>query len=188
MSPTTRAVRAMRKDEVYGLLRYCKALDPRSVVGLQDEEQLKVAVLAWYNELPVEMTVQDAQRCVHDLAAAGTHLTAQNIGRRFDELRTPKHMQGVTRSRRPGDPVREVRDVPALPEPEPLSGVETSRLLDELGLRDRRRAAARKVRCPHCGVGPGRECVSGTGEVLRRSPAHPSRFSAAGVDAPLTPV
>jgi len=171
----------MRQEDVYGLLRYCKALDPRSVVGLQDDDQARIAVAAWYNELPVDMTTDQAQRCIHDLAAVGQHLTAQNIGRRYDELHTPKHLQGVTRSRRPRDPAPS--EAPQI-EPEesvPLSGEETTRLLDELGLRNGRRSAAERVRCPHCGASSGNRCVTSSGVPLQLSPAHPARIAAAGL-------
>jgi hypothetical protein len=172
----------MNKQEVHALMRYCKTLDPRHVVGLSgSKEDVAIAVSAWFNELPVDLSPDAAKQIVHELAHLGKPLDAVNIGKRFDEQRTPKHQQSPTRQRRPGDPER-VADVLAEIEPEPpLSGPETSALLDELGLRNGRKRRMLQVRCPHCGANKNEECTAG-GKPLTKSPAHPSRIEAAGLE------
>lgn len=43
----------------------------------------------------------------------------------------------------------------------------------------------RNQRCPHCSASPGNPCVAvGTGRPLTRTPAHPARYDAAGVEYP----
>jgi hypothetical protein len=182
----------MDVNQVFGLISYCRSLDPR--VGNRDAEEMAVAVKAWYNALPVDMTPQDAQAIVHELHAAGQSLTPGAIGRRFDELHTPLHQQGLTRSKRPLDAPRNVHaggnaaisrgtggsagvvveigsEVPSRP-----VGRGTTALLDELGIV--RRRSPLRVPCPHCLAAPGQPCTAG-GRALRKAPAHPSRIEEA---------
>lgn len=171
----------MTDAEVFQLIRYCKGLDTRAVYNLADEDQTAVTVLAWHNELPVDLTFDGAVRIVHQLLHAGQHLTAANIGRRFDEMHTPKHQQNITRQRRPMDPEpRAVAEIET-PQERPLTGEETTALLDELGLRNGRRARAWRIKCPHCGARENQACTTPNGDELRQSLAHPSRMEAAGV-------
>lgn len=171
----------MNAKEVFELITYCRALDPR--VGNRDDEAMTLAVAAWRNELPVAMTLPEGQRIAHDLHRNGHPLTPGSIGRRFDELATPPHQQGVTRQPRPIDQPR--REPPARPELPPvgrvLSGPETSEAVTRHGLiGNRAKAAELAVACPHCGAGPWKPCVTGAGRPLTLRPCHPSRAQAYG--------
>ncbi len=65
-----------------------------------------------------------------------------------------------------------------------MSGAETTALIAELGLRDRRKQKALSVPCPHCKAAAGDPCTV-DGRDLKKSPAHPSRMDAVGLDIDL---
>lgn len=170
----------MDVNQVFGLISYCRSLDPR--VGNRDADEMAMAVKAWHNALPVDMTATEAQAIVHELHAAGAALTPGAIGRRYDELHTPLHQQGVTRAKRPIDtPKHQAVAAAPLPEigrgsvDEPV-GKGTTALLDRLGIV--RTSSPMRVPCPHCVAAPGKPCTV-SGMPMRMANAHPSRVEAA---------
>ena len=167
----------MDERQIMQMIAYCRALDPR--IGRRDDQETAIMVRAWHDQLPIDLTADDAKRIVNELHREGRYLTPGAIGMRYDELHTPRDQQGIRRSPRPVDAPRQKvigSGATAVMQIEggEMPAEERSQLLTDLKLRH----PSLRVECPYCGAKVGRRCHDGNGHILTRSPAHPSRLQA----------
>jgi hypothetical protein len=175
----------MNTDQAHRLIEYAKALDPRTTAS--DPDTIALAAVAWSHELPLALAMDEARVIVHELHREGHRITPGAIGRRYDELHTPKHQQGVTRQPRPTPPPRPAP--PALPgvkvgrqisdtDTEPLRGEAVAAILRPAGDTSTPPTPGLDRRCPYCGAAPFKPCTTGTGKPLTQgSRVHPARIS-----------
>jgi len=182
----------MTLDETLMLVRYCAALDTH--IHIRDDESLALAATAWHNQLPLPLTLTEAQQIAHELHRTGQPVSAGGIDRTYRLLRTPKDRQGIDSQPTPLPPPRRSITAPAEPRaigapdpvrpqhvPEYVDGMAKARAGHQTG------AKALPVACPFCKAQPDEACTRPApgGRVQTTFPHH-GRYEAAGLpDVPV---
>lgn len=170
----------MRPVEVATLLTTASAYQA-NLKPSNDQAAAEMAK-AWYMALDMRMTLHEATLILAELASSARRIHPGTINDLYLESVRAGHAQGVGRPRLPYPMATPKREAPrAIGAPEPVKPQDVPEYVAARAAaveRAQQRAEYNRVACPHCHAEVGKPCKDGNGNVLMRSPAHPSRLDA----------